>query len=508
VPKAHALGGGIPARPKGQPKIGSSRQGRNYALAGLAVLVVLILGMMLMGEKKKPDATSHSAAASKPTTPSAPPANGPEKMFFQLPQDRQIPPQDADLVVHFVANLTAVKGARDASGKPYNAGNGEPAEAWHDLAPKAKANVLRTAKPGAGQSPVRVMWSHHHIKANRSAIDFRARGDVLPSYQLVDPGVEASHFPFGESRPVGPRGMTLCIVFQPVENGLPCRVLALSSSDGASVALDVSQDRKVVAKFAKDGKVATLTSKDVDPLKPVCAQLTWEASTGITGLRVRDAAGKTFAMQGTPVPPPAKPLVRLRLAASEAAGGGKPTENERFTGLISELLLYASVLRPDQMQLLEGPNLRDYYFNAVPPLADRLKTKLPQIGPRTDWQFSPSQNAGEAKFVADGNVSSRWSTKARQNPGQWFQVDLPQEQEVAGFALDCQAASGDYPRHFVVETSKDGRSWTQVSEHKGSGALIESVFANPVRAQHFRFMLREAVPTNDWAICELVLFKK
>jgi hypothetical protein len=136
-----------------------------------------------------------------------------------------------------------------------------------------------------------------------------------------------------------------------------------------------------------------------------------------------------------------------------------------------------------------------------------LKTKLPLVEPRSSWSFNPSQNKNEAKNVADGNVTSRWSTKARQSPGQWFQVDLPQEQNIAGIALDCQAASGDYPRKFTIETSNDGQSWTKAVERDGTSPLIEVVFDSPRSARHVRIMQTSTTPSNDWAICELVLFK-
>ena len=145
-------------------------------------------------------------------------------------------------------------------------------------------------------------------------------------------------------------------------------------------------------------------------------------------------------------------------------------------------------------------------INVIPALG--LKTKLPQIEPRSAWKFQPSQNAGEATKVADGNVTSRWGTKARQSPGQWFQVELPSEQEVAGLAIDCLAASGDYPRKYLVEVSSDGSNWSKVHEGEGKSALIEIVFSAPQMARFVRITQKSTTPTNDWAIYEMVLFKK
>jgi hypothetical protein len=87
-------------------------------------------------------------------------------------------------------------------------------------------------------------------------------------------------------------------------------------------------------------------------------------------------------------------------------------------------------------------------------------------------------------------------------------VELPEDQEVAGLALDCQAATGDYPRKYLVEVSSDGSNWSKVNEGDGKGALIEIIFSTPQRARFVRITQKSTTPTNDWGICEMVLFKK
>ncbi len=483
----------------------SASQIKTYALVGLGIIAVLLIGMTFLGGKKAqpPQEPGKAPAAQAGTGP-----KGPEKLHFQLPQDRQFPPQDMDLVVHLVANSGASKTSRDASGRPHAANNGDPAPEWHDLATRGQGNGMRAWKNTTDHAPVRQVWNHPNAKSNRAVLDFRSRNGKSVALLLSDPADEAPQFPFGSASVKGPRGMTLCLVFQAAEQALPTEVASLASADGCSVSLKVSVDKSLVAEFKNSsGSRSTITSKNVDPAKPISVILTWQSDTGITSLRARDGTGKTFSANGSNVTPPASPLTRFQIGRADNDSGAQPPMDQQFSGWFAEALLYASVLRSDQLQLLDGPNIRDYYFNSIPPLTQRLKTKLPQIEPRSSWSFNPSQNSNEAKNVADGNVTSRWSTKARQSPGQWFQVDLPQEQTIAGIALDCQAASGDYPRKFTIETSNDGQSWSKAVERDGTGPLIEVVFDSPRSARHLRIMQTSNTPSNDWAICELVLFK-
>lgn len=502
-PAPHALGS---RTPRTVPEKKTSPTIKTYALAGLGIIAVLILGMTFLGGKKTP-ATKEPGKT--PPAQAGTGAKGPEKIHFQLPQDRQFPPQDMDLVLHFVTNAGAAKASRDASGKPQAANNGDPAPEWHDLAARGQGNGMRAWKNTADHAPVRQVWNHQNAKSNRSVLDFRSRNGKAPALLLSDPADEAPQFPFGSASVKGPRGMTLCLVFQAADNSLPTEVASLASTDGSSVSLKVSSEKSLIAEFKNSsGSRSTLTSKDVDPTKPISATLTWQSDTGITSLRARDGTGKTFSANGSNVTPPGSPLTRFQIGRADNGSGTPPPTDQQFNGWFAEALLYSSVLRSDQLQLLDGPNIRDYYFNTITPLAQRLKTKLPQVEPRSSWTFNPSQNGTDAKNVADGNVTSRWSTKARQNPGQWFQVDLPQAQNIAGIALDCQAASGDYPRKFTIETSNDGQSWDKVAERNGTGPLIEVVFDAPRPARHVRIMQTSTTPSNDWAICELVLFKK
>jgi hypothetical protein len=478
-------------------------QVRKYALIGGGVLVLLIIFMALMSGGNKQ--TGDNLVAKAPSQTSS---SGPEKIIFQLPNDRQYPPQDDDLVLHLVANSGQAKATRDAAGRPHAANNNDPVLEWHDLAKRAESNVMRAFQNSANYAPVRQAWSHINMKSGRAVLDFRPRQSKPTALLLTDPGEGSSQFPFGSAPVKGSRGLTFNIVFQADAASLPTRVMTLLNASGSSVSLSVTKDKHLHAEFVNDsGTRSSITTKDVDGTKPVTAALTWNADSGETAMRVRDGSDKAFNGKGTSLPAPGQPLTRLQFGRVADAKSVMVGKADQFSGWLAEVEMYASILRQDQLQLLEGPNIKSYYFNTIPPLPLRLKTKLPLIEPRSAWKFQPSQNVPEAKNVADGSVTSRWGTKARQSPGQWFQVELPAEEMIAGIALDCQAAAGDYPRKYHVELSSNGRDWTKVSEGDGKGALIEIIFSSPARARFVRITQDSTTSTNDWAIYELVLFK-
>ncbi len=476
---------------------------RKYALIGMGALVIVVIGSTFVGGDKK------GAGNDVATATSVLGSKGPEKPIFELPSERPFPPQDDDLVLHLISDVGQAKNSKDTTGRPNTANVNDPIYEWHDLSPRGQSNIMRAFQNSAAYAPLRQNWTHSNAKSGRSAFDFHPRAGKPSALLLTDSGSESSQFPFGSASVKGPKGLTFSIVFQADAAMLPTRVMTLLSTNGSSVSLSVNKDKQLVAEFRNDaGATSTITSKDVDGAMPMIAILVWDAETGTTSLRARDGSDKGFKADGAKVTAPSQPLTRLQLGRVSDAAGTTVGISDQFTGMLAEVEMYASALRTDQLQLLEGANLKNFYFNFIPQLAQRLKTKLPQIEPRSAWKFQPSQNAGEATKVADGNVTSRWTTKTRQTPGQWFQVELPEDQEVAGLALDCQAATGDYPRKYLVEVSSDGSNWSKVNEGDGKGALIEIIFSTPQRARFVRITQKSTTPTNDWAICEMVLFKK
>lgn len=92
--------------------------------------------------------------------------------------------------------------------------------------------------------------------------------------------------------------------------------------------------------------------------------------------------------------------------------------------------------------------------------------------------------------------------------GEWFQIELPSEMDIAGLAMDSQANAQDFPRKFIVEVSKDGQTWEPpVVTQDGKSPLIEVVFPSVKRAKLVK-ITQTGSANNNWGFHELVLLKK
>ncbi|WP_029288641.1 discoidin domain-containing protein [Cellulomonas sp. HZM] len=83
-----------------------------------------------------------------------------------------------------------------------------------------------------------------------------------------------------------------------------------------------------------------------------------------------------------------------------------------------------------------------------------------------------SVNAGDAALAVDGDASTRWSSGAAQEPGQYLQVDLGRVRTFSTLDVDSGDNLGDYARGYTVTTSRDGHIWHQVAAGTGTGQLL------------------------------------
>lgn len=139
---------------------------------------------------------------------------------------------------------------------------------------------------------------------------------------------------------------------------------------------------------------------------------------------------------------------------------------------------------------------------------EELRASYPQpLANTKDWKLTSSTMKDITKCI-DGDPASRWTTGAFQTSGQWFQIELPAETEIAGLVLDTSRSRNDYPRGYKVELSSDGAHW-QPSGLQGAatGALTELMFAKPVTTRFVRITQTGAAKGNYWSIHELQVLK-
>jgi hypothetical protein len=139
---------------------------------------------------------------------------------------------------------------------------------------------------------------------------------------------------------------------------------------------------------------------------------------------------------------------------------------------------------------------------------DELLASLPQqLVSDASWTFSASHNPGIAQYAIG---IQPWTSGARQAPGTWWQVKLPQPTTVSEIQFESSAAeviegaitpgmpsrsvfgrgAGEappigYPRGYQVQVSNDGSAWRTVAQGAGTGDNTHIVF-EPVQAKFMR----------------------
>lgn len=124
---------------------------------------------------------------------------------------------------------------------------------------------------------------------------------------------------------------------------------------------------------------------------------------------------------------------------------------------------------------------------------------------RSNWTISSSTNENIGNAI-DGSLTTRWSTRAPQASGQFFQIDLGQVHFIDSILIDSEASPQDSPREYSVFTSLDGSDWGgPIASGIGSGGTSNINFS----AQYARYIKIEqtgADPFFWWSIHEVNIF--
>jgi mono/diheme cytochrome c family protein len=140
-----------------------------------------------------------------------------------------------------------------------------------------------------------------------------------------------------------------------------------------------------------------------------------------------------------------------------------------------------------------------------------LEASLPRaLVPDATWHVTASHNSADA---AKGVNFAGWTTGAPQQPGMWFQIELPAPVTLAELQFDSPRASGGvptetYPREYRVDVSMDGKAWgASVAQGKGNGVTTLIAFPS-ARAKFVRITQTAVVEGGPpWSIRGLRLFQ-
>lgn len=154
-------------------------------------------------------------------------------------------------------------------------------------------------------------------------------------------------------------------------------------------------------------------------------------------------------------------------------------------------------------------------------LAELLPTVPTPLTNTSDWKLSASHNAAAASNAVGATPGARWDTGAPQQPGMWFQIELPQPTTIAELQIDSMVlAPGGRgrggrgggppavgPVGFTVQVSADGTTW-QPPIAQGAGSTPSTMISFPrVQARFIRINQTGAAQNGEaWAIQQVRVF--
>jgi len=136
-----------------------------------------------------------------------------------------------------------------------------------------------------------------------------------------------------------------------------------------------------------------------------------------------------------------------------------------------------------------------------------LRAAVPQaLANRSRWRVSASHNSATAQLAVYGDMNTRYDTGCYQAPGEWFQIELPEETHVSALELDAGASAYDYPRGYKVQLSVDGQHWGEsVASGLGKKTRTEIEF-EPANIRYIRITQTGAEQGVYWSIHEMKIY--
>jgi len=179
----------------------------------------------------------------------------------------------------------------------------------------------------------------------------------------------------------------------------------------------------------------------------------------------------------------------------------------------------ASFITPEQVAAVRKANPRTSMWS-FPELAST--TPLPLTN-QSEWKATASHSGESAANGISGSGETRWATSVRQEPGMWYQIELPQPATIAEIIVDASASggfggfggpgTGGIPALGMVayrlQVSMDGTTWSEpIAQGQGQPTTPTTVMSfAPVRAKFVRITQTASVQFNvGWAIQRVRIF--
>ena len=156
-------------------------------------------------------------------------------------------------------------------------------------------------------------------------------------------------------------------------------------------------------------------------------------------------------------------------------------------------------------QLRKETETRDANYGYEELIGEIPKALLPQ----DTWKVSASstalQGVGSTKDPSYAFTFKGWKTETPQEPGMWFQVELPKEQNLAEIQFD----SGDeqFPLKYTVSISADGTKWTEVATGTGEKGINTARLNAQSTGKFVRIQATEK-GEQPWAMKKLTIYAR
>jgi len=185
------------------------------------------------------------------------------------------------------------------------------------------------------------------------------------------------------------------------------------------------------------------------------------------------------------------PNDRSCLCATDDHNGGwdvDKTDGSRPTNLT---WLGDRVWTDNHVEPFHGPSLDRTGWIATTFRGDRMK----------NGQYNPAD-------VALGgycNEEDIWRSETRQEPGQWFQVDMGSKHSFTRITMDTRAHGTDYPRAYELYVSNDGVNWgAPIAVGKNEQSVLRISF--PVQTARYIKFVQTGKTWHNWFIGNFEVF--
>jgi mono/diheme cytochrome c family protein/glucose/arabinose dehydrogenase len=180
----------------------------------------------------------------------------------------------------------------------------------------------------------------------------------------------------------------------------------------------------------------------------------------------------------------------------------------------------ATVIRPEHVAAVRAANPRTSMWS----YSELVATTPMLMENQSEWKATASHNPESAVNGLNGTGTTRWATSVPQEPGMWFQIELPRPVTVAELILEtsirgqagiaemfASARGGTIPAispaSYRLQVSMDGTTWSDpVAE--GTGAFPTTIISTkPVRAKFLRITQTGTMPNKlGWGIQRIKIY--